>query len=48
MTADIWKPFPINYIDKNIQGSLGIMLDDIIASFYSIIVLIIVFFLLGG
>lgn len=45
---DIWKPYPINYVDINVKGSLGIMLDDIIASFYSIIILIIVFFLLGG
>ena len=45
---DIWKPFPINYIDKNIQGSLGIMLDDILASFYSIIILTLIFFFLGG
>ena len=45
---DIWKPFPINYIDKNIQGSLGIMLDDIFASFYSIIILTLIFFFLGG
>ena len=45
---DIWKPFPINYIDKNIQGSLGIMLDDILASFYSIIILSLLFFFLGG
>ena len=45
---DIWKPFPISYIDKNIQGSLGIMLDDILAGFYSIIILTLVFFFLGG
>ena len=45
---DIWKPFPINYIDKNIQGSLGIMLDDIFASFYSIIILTLIFLFLGG
>ena len=45
---DIWKPFPISYIDKNIQGSLGIMLDDILASFYSIIILTLIFFFLGG
>ena len=28
---DILKPFPISYVDKNIHGSLGIMLDDIVA-----------------
>ena len=45
---DIWKPFPINYIDKNTEGSLGIMLDDILAGFYTIIILIIIFFFIGA
>ena len=45
---DIWKPYPISYVDKNVKGSLGIMLDDIFASIYSIIVLTIIFFFLGG
>ena len=45
---DIWKPYPINYVDNNIEGSLGIMLDDILASVYSIIVLSVIFFFLGG
>ena len=45
---DIWKPFPINYIDKNTEGSLGIMLDDILAGIYSIITLIIIFFFVGA
>ena len=45
---DIWKPYPISYVDNNVKGALGIMLDDILASIYSIIILIIIFFLLGG
>ena len=45
---DVWKPYPINYVDNNVKGSLGIMLDDIIASVYSITVLCIIFFFLGG
>tara|TARA_Y100000590_G_scaffold123371_1_gene141242 strand:- start:782 stop:1267 length:486 start_codon:yes stop_codon:yes gene_type:complete len=45
---DIWKPYPINYVDNNIKGSLGIMLDDIIASIYAIIVLSVIFFFLGA
>ena len=45
---DVWKPYPINYVDNNIKGSLGIMLDDILASVYSIIVLSVAFFFLGG
>jgi len=45
---DIWKPYPISYIDSNVKGALGIMLDDILASIYSIVVLTIIFFFLGG
>ena len=45
---DIWKPYPINYIDDTVKGALGIMLDDIFASFYSITVLVIIFFFMGG
>ena len=45
---DIWKPYPISYVDNNIKGSLGIMLDDILASVYSIITLTIIFFFFGG
>lgn len=28
---DIWKPFPIGWIDKNVPGALGTMLDDVAA-----------------
>ena len=45
---DIWKPYPVSYADNNVKGALGIMLDDIFASIYSIIILIIVLFVLGG
>ena len=45
---DIWKPFPISYVDNNTEGALGIMLDDILAGFYTIIVIIIALFFIGG
>ena len=45
---DVWKPYPINYIDNNVKGPLGIMFDDIVASFYTIITLTVIFFFLGG
>ena len=45
---DIWKPFPIDYIDNNTKGALGIMLDDIFAGIYSIIILTLVSFFIGG
>ena len=45
---DVWKPFPISYVDNNVKGALGIMLDDIVAGVFSIFTLIIIFFFLGG
>ena len=45
---DIWKPYPINYIDNNIKGSLGIMLDDVFAGLYAIIILSLALFFFGG
>ncbi len=45
---DVWKPYPISYVDNNIKGALGIMLDDLLASAYSIVILSIIFFFLGG
>ena len=45
---DIWKPYPINYVDKNVKGAKGILLDDIFAGFYSIIIISLLLFFLGG
>ena len=36
---DILKIFPINLVDKNIKNSFGVVLDDLLAGVYSIIVL---------
>lgn len=35
---DVWKPFPINYLDKHVGGGLGIMLDDYVAAFFALII----------
>lgn len=29
---DIWKPYPIRWLDKHVSGGLGIMLDDVVAA----------------
>ena len=39
---DICKPFPINYIDKNLQNAVGVILDDVIAGIYTVLSLIII------
>ena len=45
---DIWKPFPISYVDNNIKGALGIILDDVLAGIYTTIILMSIFFFIGG
>ena len=45
---DIWKPYPISYVDNNVKGASGIMFDDIFAGFYSIIIISLILFFLGG
>ena len=36
---DVVKPPPIRYFDQTIKGGLGVMFDDIVASFYTLLVL---------
>lgn len=36
---DILKPFPIGWLDRHIHGGLGIMLDDLVAGLYALLVL---------
>nr|WP_323807466.1 phosphatidylglycerophosphatase A [Acinetobacter larvae] len=32
---DIWKPWPIGVVDRQVAGGLGIMLDDVIAGIWA-------------
>ncbi len=32
---DIWKPFPISWLDRHVKGGLGIMLDDAVAGTFA-------------
>ena len=36
---DIWKPWPIDYIDQKLHGGVGMILDDVLAGVYSMIIL---------
>ena len=36
---DILKPFPVGWIDRHLHGGLGIMLDDVAAGLYALLVL---------
>jgi phosphatidylglycerophosphatase A len=35
---DIWKPYPIRFIDAKWTNGLGVMLDDVLAAFYTLLV----------
>ena len=43
---DIWKPWPISWLDKNIKGGFGILLDDLIAGLFAGVILYPLFFLI--
>ena len=36
---DIWKPWPICWVDFNLKGGFGVMADDILAGFYALVCL---------
>jgi phosphatidylglycerophosphatase A len=36
---DIWKPWPVRWADRRVQGGMGVMLDDVIAGLYALVVL---------
>lgn len=43
---DILKPYPIRYFDHKIESGFGIMLDDVLAAIYAILVLVALQYLL--
>jgi len=32
---DIWKPWPIGWLDKKVSGGFGIMIDDVLAGIFA-------------
>ena len=32
---DIWKPWPIGWLDRRVGGGLGIILDDLLAGLFA-------------
>lgn len=42
---DILKPWPINWLDKKVHGGFGIMIDDVLAGIYALLVLQLIAFL---
>ncbi|MCX7901873.1 MAG: phosphatidylglycerophosphatase A, partial [Burkholderiaceae bacterium] len=45
---DIAKPPPIARLDARLKHGVGVMLDDLIAAFYTLLLLAIVWRLTGG
>lgn len=45
---DILKPWPIRWLDRRVQGGFGVMLDDLLAGLYALIVLLVSERLLTG
>ena len=41
---DIWKPWPIRVIDEKVAGGFGIMLDDLIAGVFALVVLQLIYY----
>jgi phosphatidylglycerophosphatase A len=40
---DIFKPWPISFIDKNMTGGSGIMFDDVLAGFFALAIMQLIF-----
>ena len=40
---DIWKPWPVSWADKNVEGGLGILLDDLIAGLFAGVIIYAIF-----
>jgi len=36
---DVWKPWPIRWLDRQLKGGLGVMIDDVIAGIFAAVVL---------
>lgn len=43
---DILKPWPIRWLDKKVPGGLGIMVDDVLAGIYALIIIQVAVYLL--
>lgn len=44
---DIWKPWPVGFLDRRLKGGLGIMVDDIVAGIYAAASLLLLFWALA-
>lgn len=40
---DIWKPFPISYLDEHVKGGVGVVVDDLAAGLVANVILQVVY-----
>jgi phosphatidylglycerophosphatase A len=36
---DVWKPWPISWLDRHLKGGMGVMVDDVVAGVFAAVVL---------
>jgi phosphatidylglycerophosphatase A len=36
---DVLKPFPVSWLDRRVGGSIGVMIDDVVAALYAMLAL---------
>ena len=34
------KPFPVSFFDKNFKNSFGVMMDDVMAGLYVVVIMV--------
>ncbi len=44
---DIWKPFPVSWLDTHLHGGIGIMMDDVMAGIYALACLQLIWLVIG-
>ncbi len=44
---DIWKPWPVSWVNDNMRGGFGVVIDDLLAAVYAGLLLQLIFYLCG-
>lgn len=44
---DIWKPLGCRWLDRHVHGGIGIMLDDILAGIYALVLILLARYFVG-
>jgi len=44
---DVWKPWPISWLDRQVKGGLGVMVDDLLAGVFAALLLALLLAVVG-